>query len=223
MSYGAFMITVTDVNEIPVIPSNQKFTVKEDVAVNTKVGTVIVTDPDAADVGQLAFKIEDNSGSSNGIVMFTIDQGKGGRYGEARISTAPTAVLNYERKSSYALRISASDTANHTATATVAVNLLDVNEAPVTKTGLAFTVSEHNDAILPCTKENFCVPGTEVGTVTAVDPDYVANSPESFTFAFAAGATGGGNLGNTFAIDATTGVITVSKVCLCTYFSLDSV
>ena len=96
-------------------------------------GTVIVTDPDAADVGQLSFKIEDNSGSSNGIVMFAIDQGKGGRYGEARISTAPTAVLNYERKSSYALRISASDTANHTATATVAVNLIDVNEAPVTK------------------------------------------------------------------------------------------
>ena len=84
-------------------------------------------------MGQLTFKIEDNSGSSNGIVMFAIDQGKGGRYGEARISTAPTAVLNYERKSSYALRISASDTANHTATATVAVNLIDVNEAPVTK------------------------------------------------------------------------------------------
>ena len=84
-------------------------------------------------MGQLSFKIEDNSGSSNGIVMFAIDQGKGGRYGEARISTAPTAVLNYERKSSYALRISASDTANHTATATVAVNLIDVNEAPVTK------------------------------------------------------------------------------------------
>ena len=36
VSYGAFMITVTDVNETPVIPSNQKFTVTEDVAVNTK-------------------------------------------------------------------------------------------------------------------------------------------------------------------------------------------
>ena len=46
----------------------------------------------------------------------------------------------------------------------------------------------------------------------------MANSPESFTFAFAAGGSGGatgggnGNLGGTFAIDATTGVITVLKV-----------
>ena len=73
-------------------------------------------------------------------------------------------------------------------TATVTVNLTNVNEAPVVNAA-TFTVNENS------------ANGTVVGTVTFADPD----AGQTGTFSITAGNTGGA-----FAINAGTGQITVA-------------
>ncbi|MBI1348007.1 hypothetical protein GC163_17175 [bacterium] len=97
------------------------------------------------------------------------------------------AAINFELNPVFTLRVAATDSGSLTRKSNVTVRLNDLNEAPevVDRT---FTIPENR------------VAGTVIGTVTAVDPD----AGNTVTYAFS-----GGNVGNAFAIDPTTGVITV--------------
>jgi Cadherin domain/Bacterial Ig domain/RTX calcium-binding nonapeptide repeat (4 copies) len=107
------------------------------------------------------------------------------------ITVANSAALDFETTPSFALTVEVTDdgTPPQTGAATITVNLTDTGEPPVVDPA-TFTVAENAAA------------GTDVGTVTFTDPD----AGQSHTFAITAGNTGGA-----FAINPTTGAITVAQ------------
>ncbi|SHI50114.1 Cadherin domain-containing protein [Rubritalea squalenifaciens DSM 18772] len=153
--------------------SDDTFSVNENAAAGTSVGTVIATDPDAGDI--LAYAIV--AGNAGG--EFAIDAATG------EITT--TTTLDYETASQYVLSVEVTDSGLFTDTATITVNVTNVNEAPVA-----------NDAS-GSVAENAAV-GTSVATVTSSDVD----AADSVSYAITAGNDG------SFAIDSATGVITTT-------------
>ncbi|MCX5671075.1 MAG: cadherin domain-containing protein, partial [Planctomycetota bacterium] len=168
-------ITVAAVNDPPVV-ADQSFDVDENAALTTAVGTVVATDPDAGEV--LSYAI--TAGNTGGA--FAIDSATG----EITVAGA----LDHETLGVYSLTVEVTDdgTPGLSDTATVTVNVTDVNEAPVVA-DQSFDVDE-NAALT-----------TAVGTVVATDVDDGA----VLSYAITAGNTGGA-----FAIDSGTGEITVA-------------
>ncbi|MBB5207982.1 beta strand repeat-containing protein [Chiayiivirga flava] len=175
-------IEVTDQNDAPVFDqAAYAFTVAENSAAATAVGTLSATDPDAGQT--LTYAIA----SGNVGNTFAVDAASGA------ITVADPAALDFETTPTFDLTVSVTDSGAPALsdTATVTVTLTDANDAPVADDA-AFTVAE-NAAI-----------GTSVGTYAATDPD--ATAPDN-TLSYAITA---GNDDGTFAIDATTGEITVA-------------
>ena len=171
---AAVTINVTDTggNEAPTIAA-QTFSVAENAAANTSVGTVMAMD---ADGDNLIFTFT----SGNLSDAFAINASSGA------ITVAGT--LDHETTPTYTLTVQVSD-GTATATAAVTINVTNANEAPVvTAQTTAFTVAE--DA----------TNGTAVGTVAATDPE---NDRLTFTITE-------GNTNSAFAINASSGVITVA-------------
>lgn len=108
------------------------------------------------------------------------------------ITVIAPAALNFEVIQSVALVVRVTDNGNPalSSQATVTVNLTNVNEAP-TITGGSFTIAENRPN------------GTAVGSVSATDPD----QGQTLSYSIVSGNTGGA-----FAINATTGAITVANV-----------
>jgi hypothetical protein len=108
-----------------------------------------------------------------------------------QIIVANSAALNYEVTSSYALvvRVTDNGAGNLWSQATITINILNINEPPVIS-NQAFSVAQN----LPN--------GTLVGTVQASDPD----QGQILTFSIT-----GGNTNSCFAINASTGAITVAN------------
>jgi VCBS repeat-containing protein len=105
------------------------------------------------------------------------------------ITVADAAALDFETTPSFALTVQVTDAGGLTDTATVTVDLTNVNEAP-SLADASFSLPENS------------ANGTLVGTVAATDPD--AGDTRSY-------AITGGNTGGAFAIDPTTGAITVAN------------
>ena len=107
------------------------------------------------------------------------------------------AVLDYETGQPYVLTVEAADDGNPSlaATATFTVSILDINEPPVIA-AQTWTVVENSPA------------GTVVGTAQASDPD----EGQSLAYRIVAGNDGGA-----FAIDSSTGVVTVSNAAAVDY------
>ena len=106
--------TIAQTNRAPVFGSaTYNFSVAEDAAVGTAVGSVSATD---ADDDGLTYSIE----TGNGDGKFAISSA-------GAITTAGT--LDYETDSSYALTVQADDGSGGTATATVNVSVTDVDES----------------------------------------------------------------------------------------------
>ncbi len=143
----AFVITVTNVNESPVFsPSSYSFSIAENSAASTAVGTVTATDPDASTT--LTYSLS-GTGASN----FVINSSTGA------ITVAAGATLNFEGTNTWNLTATASDGTLST-TAPVVISLTNVNESPVfSPTSYSFSIAENSAA------------STAVGTVTATDPD----------------------------------------------------
>ena len=149
------------------------FSVAENSAGGTSVGSVSATDPNS---DALTYSITGgNTGSAFAI---------GGSTGTVTVKGS----LNYETTSSYTLTVEASDGTNK-ATATVTVTVTNVNETP------SFASSSYSFSVA-----NRARVGTGVGSVTATDPD-------GDTLAY---SITGGNTGNAFAVNGSTGVITVA-------------
>ena len=177
---GTVTINLTNVNDAPVLDDTSR-SVDENSANGTAVGTPIVAiDPDAGSVLTYSITAID---PATAPAAFAIDLTTG------QITVGNSAVLNYEVTETFALTVQVSD-GSLTDTATVTVNLNDINDAPVVSAA-TFPLDENSGA------------STVVGTVTAVDEDLPA---QTLTWSIA-----GGNTGDAFAID-NNGQITVANV-----------
>jgi hypothetical protein len=176
-------IQLADVNEPPAFQGEPyAFTVAENSAAATVVGSVPALDPDAtAPNNALTHAIT----TGNGAGVFAINAATG------QITVANGSALNFEATTSFTLGVAVTDggTPPGSDTSTVTISLSDVNEAPTVGNG-SFTLPENS------------ANGTAVGSVGISDPDLPA---QSFVWTIAAGNTGGA-----FAIDAATGALTVA-------------
>jgi len=120
---AAVTVNVTNVNEAPVV-NDATFSVAENAAHGTAVGTVVATDVDAGDVRHYAITAGNDAG------VFEIDALTGA------ITVADASSLDFETVSSYTLTVTATDNGELADTATITVNVTNVNEAPqITRPG----------------------------------------------------------------------------------------
>lgn len=176
-------VTVTDQNDAPAIAAGQTFSVSEAALHGATVGQVVATDPDAtAPNNVLVYAIV--GGNPGGV--FSID----GLTGEILVDDA--ADLDFETTTQYTLQIQVTDlgTGNLTATQQVLVDVTNVNEPPSIAAHAGFTLPENSAASTP------------LGTMTATDPD----AGDTLTFSIVAG-----NTLSAFAINPTTGLLTVAN------------
>nr|WP_320022325.1 Calx-beta domain-containing protein [uncultured Draconibacterium sp.] len=107
--------TITDDDNTPVVTASQSFSVDEDAANTTSVGTVAATDADAGTTFQ-SWSIT----SGNGDGIFAINSATG------EITVTDNTNLDYETQTSYSLTVTVSDGTNTSAEETVTVNVNDV-------------------------------------------------------------------------------------------------
>lgn len=173
---GYFEYAQTVVNHPPVI-QNQTFSVPENSAVNTVVGQVIATDPDAGDV--LTYSITGGNEANN----FSINPTTG------VISVVNSQNLNFEANEQFNLQVSVHDNANLSSSATVTINVQNINEDPqIIDQG--FNIDENSNQ------------GTVVGSIIASDPD----QGQQLTYTLVSG-----NTGNSFSLDQSSGLLTVDN------------
>ena len=171
-------INVTDAQEPPTV-NDATFSINENTSNGTLVGTVVATDPDAADAGNLVLNIL--TGNTGGA--FAINN-------NGQITVADSNQLDYETTQSFMLGIIVTDTADLDNTANVTINLNNLYDVAPTVNNAVFSVNEGS------------ANGVVVGTVTATDPEFA--SGDALTFSII-----GGNTGTVFAINSSSGQITV--------------
>ncbi|WP_020467567.1 beta strand repeat-containing protein, partial [Singulisphaera acidiphila] len=141
-----FTISVTNVNEAPTI-AMQDFFVPENTGNGVIVGTVVASDPDAADTKTFSITL------GNSLGAFAISAA-------GVITVADSTRLDYETNPGFYLQVKVTDAGGLFASNMVSILLTNVNETP---TNMALTASS-----IP---ENRPV-GTSVGAFTTSDPDY---------------------------------------------------
>ncbi|GFD82296.1 hypothetical protein KUL118_51580 [Tenacibaculum sp. KUL118] len=138
-------INVTDVveNEAPKI-NDQSFEVSEDATTGVTLATVIASDPNN---DTITFTLDDNS-------LFTFTSTN-----EGKLQLATGKSLDFESKNKHELKITVSDGV-YTSTATITMNITDVNEAPaITDSSFVNDVAENiNDDDI-------------IAEIVAVDPE----------------------------------------------------
>ncbi len=172
-------VTVVSVNSPPVVDA-ANFSIAENSADGANVGSPITfTDPDTGQTHTFAI-----TGGNTGDA-FAINANTG------QITVASGAALDFEATPTFSLTVQVTDdgTPAQAGSATVTINLTDVNEAPAPGGG-PFSIAENS------------ANGTVVGAVAANDPD----SGQTHTFAIT-----GGNVGGAFAINVASGQITVAN------------
>ncbi|UUO08799.1 cadherin domain-containing protein [Blastopirellula sp. J2-11] len=188
-------VSVADVNEDPVFDNDPFVFGFDEDKTSGVVGSVTATDPDAADDTPTATNPENATltYSFTGTLdsRFAIDSATG------EISIVADSQFDYETEPTISLEVMVEDAGapvkSHTATVTI--NIADINEAP------EFGEDSYSGQI----DENTS-PGTVVvlGTaITATDEDTPA---QTLTYSFATDGDGGGK----FAIDPTTGAISLA-------------
>jgi VCBS repeat-containing protein len=190
---GTAQVQVTDVNEAPFFTdatlarSIDENCPRSTRAAGDNVGTpVLANDRDAGQSPTLSFAIT----AGNGLGFFSI-VATGASRGQIQVSATGASALDFETAPRYNLSITITDAGGLTATAVVAVSLINRNEAPVVTTSFARSVSE--DAA------PFSLVG---GPITATDPEDSTGLRYSIT---------AGNDAGVFRIDPTTGQIGVAS------------
>ncbi len=188
-------ITVTDVNDVtPVVTTNQSFSVAENSAATTAVGTVLATDGDMTATTFQSWTITAGNTDKDGdsTLPFAINASTG------EITVNDAGDLDREQTTSFTLSVTVSDGVNTSAAQTVTINLTDVNDVtPVVTANQSFSVAENSAAT------------TAVGTVLATDGDVTATTFQSWTIT-AGNTDKDGDSTLPFAINASTGAITVN-------------
>lgn len=143
---GTVTVVLTDVSDTPPVLNNQNFSVPENSANGTNVGTIIVNDPDVDDTH--TFTVTGGTGQS----VFNVNANTGA------ITVANGAALNHETNPSYTLDVEVTDKGGLKDTATMTISVTNVNEPPVVN-DQTFSVNEDSPN------------NTVVGTIVATDPD----------------------------------------------------
>ncbi|HEY2251159.1 MAG TPA: cadherin domain-containing protein, partial [Planctomycetaceae bacterium] len=153
-------VSVLAVNDPPVI-SDQSFSLNENSAFGTSLGTVLATDPENQG---MTYAIT----SGNSSNAFAINANTGA------MTVANPAALDFETTPQFQLTVQVTDKGSPalSASAAVTINLIDVNEPPIIAQQ-SFALPENSPA------------GTAVGTVTAVDPEN-----QGVTWSIVSGNTG---------------------------------
>lgn len=174
-------ITIDDVNDnTPIITSSQSFSVDEDAANTTSLGTVVASDPDSS--GSLR-NWAIMAGNDDGV--FAIDASSG------ELTVVDNSNLDFESVENYTLTIQVEDGLNTSTTETISISVNDLNDnAPVIAGAQTFSVDEN------------AADATSLGTVVASDADTVGGLTNW--------AITSGNDDGVFAIDASTGELTVT-------------
>ena len=143
-----FTISVTGgSNHAPTALSLSPSSVLENKPVGTEVGTLTGVDPDASQT--LTYTLVGTATTNPDNAKFSIVGNK--------LKTA--VVLNYETKPSYSIRVQAKDQGGLFFEKVFTINVTNVNETPTALSLSASSVLENKPV------------GTEVGTLTGVDPD----------------------------------------------------
>ncbi|MCA9079731.1 MAG: tandem-95 repeat protein, partial [Planctomycetaceae bacterium] len=171
-------ITITGVNDAPII-NDAIFALPENSVNGTLVGNVPVTDPDNGD----SWTYSITAGNDNGA--FAVDPVTG----DIRVNN--NAALDFEQQQRWTLTIEVEDALGATDTASIEINLTDLNDTPpVVTPGQQFSIPEN------------LANGTSIGSLVATDADTVG-SLQSWTIT-------GGNTGGIFALNPATGELTIS-------------
>ena len=177
---AAVTIELQDVNEFDPFIEDQAFSLAEDLTPDAPVGTVIASDADQGQI--LSYEITDgNTGNTFSIQPDT---------GQIRVQTAVS--LDHESVPSYALTVKVTDNVSpvRSSSATVTIDVEDVNEFAPVIGDASFIVDENAAA------------GTQIGTVTATDADTSQHVTYSIT---------DGNTDDVFEIDSASGAIRVAS------------
>jgi len=163
---------------LPPVINNQTFAVAENRPIGHVVGTVVATDPDPGQ--SLTYAI--TAGNTGNVFAINANTGQ---------ITVASPTLNFEGVNPYNLTVQVTDNGAPTSSssATVTVNITNLNEAPTFLAPTTFTISENRPV------------GQFVGDVNTSDPE-----GNTVTYSII-----GGDPNAQFAINATTGVITVAK------------
>lgn len=140
----AFVVSVLNVEEAPVNLELIGTSIAENSPVGSTIGLLTAVDPDLA--GPVAFTLvsgalDNNSFAISGTQLLT------------------NAVFNFESKSSYNVRVRATDIAGQSTTRDFSIQVLDVNEAPTAIFLSNSQIAENNSDLT-------------IGTLTTDDPDF---------------------------------------------------
>jgi hypothetical protein len=186
-SSSAVVIVFVDDGNDAPVIADQTFSVNENSVPGTLAAPVAARDPDGGQ--RLTYCI--TGGDPAGA--FAIDSATG------RITVRDSSQLNFEVTPPFVLTVKVTDNGSPfplSSTAAITINLNDVNEAATFVETDPFRVNENVPA------------GTVVGTVTANDQD----NATTLTYAITSG-----NVGGAFAIDPSTGIITVANATVLDY------
>ena len=152
-------INVDDVNDnAPIITAAQSFSIDENSANGTIIGTVVATDADTSPTTYQDWII------TSGSAAFAIDSSSG------ELSVATSSELDYESTASYTLELSVSDGVNSASAETLSINLSNVNEQPSFTSAATASVNENDSSF--------------AYTATATDVD----AADSLTYSISGGA-----------------------------------
>ncbi|MHB8132899.1 MAG: DNRLRE domain-containing protein [Anaerolineaceae bacterium] len=161
----AFTITISDVNESPTDIALSSNTVVENSVINTVVGTLSSSDPDAGNT--FAYSLVPGTGDTDNSSFNVLDD-----------SLRTSAVFDFETKSSYSVRIRTTDQGGLFYEEVFTITISDVNESPTDITLSSSTIAE-NSAI-----------DTVVGALSSSDPD----AGNTFTYSLVPGTGDTDNL-----------------------------
>jgi len=174
-------VITEDDDETPIIPISQSFDIAEDIANSGVVGTALATDADAG----TSFSGWTESGGT-GAALFEINSGTGA------ITVTDNSSIDYETTTSYTYTVSVSDGTNTSAIESITINITDENDVnPVITASQTFNIDEDESNT------------TSIGTVLATDGDVTATTFSSWVIAT-------GNTNSVFAINSSTGELTVN-------------
>ncbi|KAA0145817.1 hypothetical protein FNF31_07950 [Cafeteria roenbergensis] len=181
------VVTVVPYNDPPTLPASVVGSVRELAAASTLVATIEGSDNDQDN--ELSYSILDGNYADT-FKLTTVASASGHNFAELRVARP---IVDFEDRTSYSLVVQVSDGFLKASTV-VTVSVVGVNERPIIDAASLTMAVDENPASV----------GGVVGTVAARDVD----ADDLLTFAF----FGDGNKAGHFAIDASTGAVSVASL-----------
>ncbi|KAA0146321.1 hypothetical protein FNF29_08136 [Cafeteria roenbergensis] len=183
-------VTVIENNDPPELEAEYSASVSENCAANTLALELQATEYDEKDRNKLTYAILDGNYADTFKLTTVVSTDGSANKAELRVARP---IVDFEDRTSYSLVVQVSDGFLKASTV-VTVSVVDVNERPVIDAASLTMAVDENPASV----------GGVVGTVVARDVD----ADDLLTFAF----FGDGNKAGHFAIDASTGAVSVASL-----------